>query len=165
MLSRRCNLNISIMASSTLHRVAIEFGFPEKIVNRALRQYKFLTAGEFVNYLEDHFDELERQDPEEEVEKEVERREKNITILGPPDVKEEIVEEVNAKGEVQLTLRQETEILYNQSLCLKCWTYRRAFVCLPCCHFSLCERCKPSTEHCPLRSCGEKIECTIKTYV
>ena len=144
------------MSLSTLERVALELDFPESIVRRALRKYSFYSAGEFVDYLEEHECEFEVESEDEKEEGIPE--EKNIIIAQFP------TEDLNKVEKPELSLREETEALQRQSLCLVCQIQKRSFVCLPCSHFALCRRCEPSSQYCPLRSCGEKISCTIQTY-
>ena len=145
--------------SAIIHeKIALELDFPKIIVKRALRKYKFKDAGSFVDYLETHMEEFE---VEEEAEEPV-SMEKNITILTPP---EEIATISTLTTKVkELSLKEETEILYHQTVCLECRKNKRSFVCLPCCHFTLCETCESQTRHCPLRSCREHISATIQTY-
>ena len=145
------------MSLSVLQVVALELGFPKSIVRRALRKYSFYSAGDFVDYLETH-------DYEFEVESEDEKEEaipveNNITIIAPPATKN-----LNKEEKAKPSLREETETLQSQSLCLVCRKEKRSFVCLPCSHFVICRMCEPSTRHCPRRSCGEYISCTIQTY-
>ena len=69
------------MSAYTQYRIALELDFPEKLVRRALRKYKFKDVGTFLDYLETHVEELEVEREEEEENEE----EKHITILTPPD--------------------------------------------------------------------------------
>lgn len=147
------------MSERTLYRVACELDFPNKIVRRALRKYKFKTAGSFVDYLETHLDEF---DAEEEGEEPV-CGEENITILSFPS-KTETANSIAAANTVQPTFREETENLYKRAICLVCNKNRRSFVILPCSHFALCATCESSTRKCPLQDCQEPISCTIQTY-
>ena len=144
------------MSTSTLFSVALELDFPEKIVRRALRKYRFQSAGDFVDYLESCGEEFEMQ-TEDEKEK-VNPVEKNISIVPFPS------EANNQGGKTELTVREEAQMLFRQSTCLMCWKEKRAFVCLPCCHFGLCKKCNSFAKYCPFSSCKEKISSTIKTY-
>ena len=139
------------MSLSVLQVVALELGFPKSIVRRALHKYSFYSAGDFVDYLETH-------DYEFEVETEEEKEEAIPTIATFP------TEDLNKEEKAKPSLREETEFLNRQSLCLVCRKEKRSFVCLPCSHFVICRMCEPSTRHCPRRSCGECISCTIQTY-
>ena len=152
------------MSANVQYRIALELDFPEKIVRRALQKYKFKDAGTFVDYLEMHMDEFEAEGEEEE---EVNSEEKNITLVTPPDVKEDekgAVADSSTITTKQLSLKEETELLYRQSRCLACCDNRRSFVTLPCSHFTLCASCEPKARQCPLSDCREEIECTIQTY-
>ena len=70
------------MSISTLFHVALELDFPEKIIRRALRKYRFQCAGDFVDYLESCGDEFEMQSEDEK--EEVNPEEKNISIMPSP---------------------------------------------------------------------------------
>ena len=133
------------MGKDTLYKVAIEFGYREKIVRCTLDKKDFDSAGELVEYLEDHATELENE-VEEKAAREMEKK------------KEEDMKTTHS-------LRAETEALYKSSICLACWKNKRSFVTLPCCHFSLCASCGRSTNQCPLRDCKEKIMDVIQTFV
>ena len=145
-----------VMSKSTLRHVALELDFPEKIVRRALRKYRFECAGDFVDYLESCGDEFEMETEDEK--EEVNPVEKNISIVPSPS------EANNQVGKTELTVREEAKILFRQSRCLMCWKEKRAFVCLPCCHFSLCKKCESFAKYCPFPSCTEKITATIRTF-
>ena len=151
------------MSSDTQYHVAIELGFSEKIVRRALQKYRFKTAGDFVDYLEIHTEEFA---VDEEVDEEPAPGEEKITIApfpGEEVVKVESVPSTTAKFEK--ALREETEELYSQSVCLKCFERKRCFVTLPCSHFAICDHCEKRLTRCPLPDCREAIECSIKTYL
>ena len=70
------------MSSKVHHHIAVELGFEEKIVKRALAKYKFKSAGDFVDYLEMNEDEFA---VDEEVDEEPAPGEEKITIVTPPD--------------------------------------------------------------------------------
>ena len=150
------------MSASTQYTVALELDYPEKIVKRALRKYRFKDAGSFLEYLDNHMEEFEGEDEEEKEEPTPE--EKNITILPTKETVDKAQESTTEK-EKELSLKEETEILYRQSLCLMCWKERRTILCLPCCHFTLCDMCEKKTHICPLRDCKEVIADTVRTYV
>ncbi len=156
------------MPATTQLRVAIEFGFPEKIVVRVLRRHKFDTAGDLVMHLEDHWEELKKEDESEEKppsETEPPSEEKPPSETEPPAEKRDEEKPMAAEPQTrELTLREETEALYRNSICLVCWKRKRTHVTLPCSHFNVCDACEPTTRRCPLRTCGEAVECSIRTY-
>ena len=145
------------MSPAAQYRVAIEFGFPEKIVRRILQKIKFKDAGTFIEYLETHMEELKANAKSDE---EVEKQETIKQATTPPPLQPTAPPPTST-----LSLREETELLYRQSKCLVCRKNMRTFVSLPCCHFSLCSQCEPSARKCPLQSCQEKIDAVIKTYM
>ena len=154
------------MSASTQYIVALELDYPEKIVKRALRKYKFKDAGSFLEYVDTHMEEFEGEDEEEKEEPPPE--EKNITIQPTrEDVdKAQGSTVISTTDQIkELSLKEETEILYRQSLCLMCWKERRTILCLPCCHFTLCDMCEKTTRTCPLRDCKEVIAGTVRTYI
>ena len=154
------------MSPSTQHLVALEFGFPERIICRALRLKTFKTAGELVDYLDEHEEELsaiEEQDGGSATAAVVEKE-------TPPAVvkAEEAKVDTKAEGEVKkskLTLRAETEWLYKISLCLACRKKPRTIVLLPCGHYALCSTCAKMKDTCPIKSCSEKIGEIIQTFM
>lgn len=151
------------MSYNVMYKVAIELGFPNRTVERALKKYKFKSAGSLVDYIETHREEFEVDNEEEEAEADEEK----ITIACFPTEDESNKAQTEAASSShisQLTLREQTEILYRRSICLMCHKNRRCFVILPCSHFALCATCEPSTRKCPLLDCQEYISCTIQTY-
>ena len=153
-----------VMSSEVHHIIAVELGFPEKIVKRALKKYKFKSAGEFVDYLELNEDEFVA---DEELDVEPIPGENKITIIPFPEgeqvVKAEVTSTATAKPEK--TLREETEDLYRRSVCLNCFSRKRCIVTLPCSHFAICDQCEKRIKKCPLNDCCEEIECSITTYL
>ena len=147
------------MSSKVHYHIAVEFGFDEKIVKRALAKYKFKSAGDFVDYLEMNEDEFA---VDEEVDEEPAPGEEEIAIVTPPD--EEKVAPT-ATAQPNKTLREETEALYRRSQCLNCFDRKRCVVTLPCSHFTICDQCQKRVKKCPLSDCGETIECSITTYL
>ena len=152
------------MSPSTQQLVALEFGFSERLIRRALRLKTFKTAGELVDYLDEHEEELsaiEEQDSGGATAAVVEKE-------TPPEVTkaEEVkVDKKEVKKKPKLTLRAETEWLYKTSLCLACWKKPRTIVLLPCCHYALCSTCAKMKDKCPLNSCSEKIVEIIPTFM
>lgn len=142
------------MSRDTLFRVALEFDYPEAIVRRAMRERTFYAAGELIDYLEDHWNEFEMNGDELEMNGNDQNKEASINVK---ELKQEVVNK-------QLGLKEETEILYRQSICLVCQSRKRNYVTLPCSHFTLCDTCERTIHHCPIRSCGEQILSTIHTY-
>ena len=137
--------------------VALEFGYDEEIVKRVLKKCEFDDAGDLLDYLDTHNEELEaekevEEEPTPEEEKELPQASAQpLTPSAPPPT--------------ESSLRQETEDLYRRSICLNCFRRRRCFVVLPCSHFSICDNCEKELRKCPARDCGEAIECSIKTYM
>ena len=147
---------------STQYQVALEFDFPEKLVQRVLCVHKktFKTAGDFIEYLEKAMDEYESGEEED-----VTNTEEPASIANSPPT-EPVADknEPTASSPQPKSLREETEELYLRSICLKCYKRRRCFVSLPCSHFNLCDRCGPISSQCPIPDCREKIDCIIQTY-
>lgn len=59
-------------------------------------------------------------------------------------------------------LRKETEWLYRETFCVGCLKNSRKFMTLPCCHFSLCEKCERKCFVCPFEDCKQSISCAIR---
>ena len=150
------------MSRAVQYEVAVELGFPEKVVSRALKKYKFKTAGDLVDYLEMHPVEFSM---DEEVEEEPAPGEEKITIVGFPTEVACSSSFSNTAKPREKTLLEETEDLYRRSVCQGCFSRRRCFVTLPCSHFAICELCQKRLRKCPLSDCQEKIECSIQTYI
>ena len=156
------------MSRDVQREVAVELGFPEKVVSRALKKYKFKTAGDLVDYLEMHPVEFSM---DEEVEEEPAPGEEKITIVGfPAEADDEVVHSSSSSISStakprEKTLLEETEDLYRRSVCQGCFSRKRCFVTLPCSHFAICELCEKRLRKCPLSDCQEKIECSIQTYI
>ena len=130
-----------------------------------MKKLNFRSAGDLLDYIDIHWEELEVDDDEG---KEAVAGEEKIAIATFPS--EEKVDKVKSETASsphtsQSTLREETENLYRRSMCLVCHKNRRCFVILPCSHFTLCAMCEPSTRKCPIHDCQELISCTIQTYV
>ena len=130
------------MTSSTQYTVAVELGFPEELVGKALREKKFKNAGELVDYL----DTIEE-----------EKTEMKTAVVGAEGGEQPTTDENS--------LRKETETLYRLSLCLACWKRPRTIVILPCSHYTLCNVCASLKDRCPLRDCNEKIMDIIQTFL
>ena len=148
------------VSSKVHHQIAIELGFSEKIVERALKKYKFKSAGDFVHYLELNEDEFAETD---EVVQKAKPEEEKMAVAAFPE-KEKTENTQNAAVKADKSLREETEDLYRRSICLNCFNRRRSIVILPCSHFALCEQCLKQVKKCPVSDCCEEIECTIVTY-
>ena len=142
------------MPVQTQYRVAVEMGFPENIVKRVLRKHVFKSAGDLVDYLETNLEILEAEEEENDKEEEAEKQEKVET----PSTTSIVTALDN------LSLRDETEKLYKQSVCLVCFKRKRTFVILPCGHFTVCDFCERKTRKCPRTDCQQAVECTIRTY-
>ena len=172
-------------------RVALEFGFPDKIVRRVMSKYTFASAGDLVEYLESLMEKIEAGEEEESAfaaspppqphttaakvapVKKDDKPTPTATSAQPQTTAVEI-EPGKEDGKPAPTdsvtpphnsLRQETEELYQRSLCLFCYERRRCFVSLPCGHFNLCDKCEPKAVYCPIKKCEEKIEATIQTFM
>lgn len=141
------------MSSDTHYRVAVELGFSEELVKRALKKCKFKTAGDFVDYLQLNEEELMQDEQIDEEEK-----------VAPAKQLEKVAAVKEASAKVEKSLREETEDLYHRSICLSCFSRKRCIVTLPCSHFTLCDLCLKRTKKCPQRDCGEEIEHSIYTY-
>ena len=135
------------MCENVHYQVALEFGYPKNLIKYFLAENKFNSAGSFLEYLDTHIDDLEAENEHEENEYE-EVNEKDIPI----------------KEVEELSLKEETEILYREAHCLICLKNKRNVVALPCCHFIMCATCESSTRQCPAMYCKAKIESCIHTY-
>lgn len=133
------------MSPITRIQVAMEFGFAKPLIQRALLKQDFKCAGDLVQYLEEHEEEL-KQDMKEETER---------VMLASSELEKTSL----------LTLREETEILYRNSLCFVCLKNPRTVLTLPCCHFLLCKLCLKKIEHCPVSDCASPIYDVINTFV
>lgn len=142
------------MPVETQYRVALEMGFSKAIVKRILHKCVFESAGDLVDYLEENVEVLEAQEESDKEDEKEERQERMET----PAVASSIAALAN------LSLRDETEKLYKQSVCLVCFKRNRSFVTLPCSHFTVCDSCEAKTRKCPRTDCRQAIECTIRTY-
>ena len=90
------------------------------LIKYCLAENKFNSAGgSFLEYLHTHIDDLEEENEHEEI------NEKDIPI----------------KKVEELSLREETEILYREAHYLICLKNKRNIVALPCCHFIMCRPC------------------------
>ena len=150
------------MSSKAHHLIALELGFPENVVKRALKKYTFKTAGDFVDYLEMNEDEFAA---DEELDEDSTPGEEKITNV---PLKEKVVkvEDIpTATVKPEKSLREETEDLYRRSICLNCFNRKRCIVTLPCSHFAICEQCLKQIKKCPISDCREEIECSILTYL
>ena len=142
------------MSSSTQHAVALELGFPDSLIRQALRLRKFKNAGELVDYLDSREEEFSAAAAkhEDEVRDAAAAAGKTEDLTGG-----EVVEK-------ELSLREETELLYRLSVCLSCRVQARRIVLLPCGHFALCTACAKLKKNCPVRGCNVKIMETILTF-
>ena len=148
------------MPASTQLIVALELDFPENLVRYALLKMKFATAGDLCDYLDTHKEELEVEVKEEEEKKRQEEAEEKKR-REEEDVKDS--SNIDA-AKRELTLMEETELLYKKSRCAMCMKNKRSFVTLPCSHFTLCSTCETKARCCPLSDCREPIDCTIATF-
>lgn len=141
--------------------VAVEFGYPNNIVRRVLKRQKFKDAGSLIEYLEDNEEQLQAEDDDDEegetvmssgrATPTVEGEKPKLTLFIPPRKKE-------------LGLREETELMYKQSICLLCQKSNRAYVLLPCCHLAVCAACLPKTTFCPKLNCKTRVMEAVFTY-
>jgi hypothetical protein len=138
------------MSFETLLQVAIEMDYPESIVRHTLRRHQFENAGQLIDFLEDNMSNLQQ-----EVQVEEEEEEKSCHNVTSNAAESKLKE---------LSLKEETELLYRLSFCLKCWKNPRTLVILPCSHFALCDSCGKTARTCPRRDCQAYIECIIHTY-
>ena len=93
------------------YRVALELDYPKAIVKRILRKCAFESAGDLVDYLDANLEVLEAEEENSKEEEKEEKREK-VEI---PAVTSSVAASEN------LSLRDETERLYKQSVCLVCF--------------------------------------------
>ena len=129
---------------SSQYRVALEFGYDSQRIKQVLEKKKFASAGDLIDFLE---------------ESEVEEYE---TKSGETELKKEEVEKIESLTQ-KLSLREETERLYRNAICLRCARKSRNILCLPCTHLSLCSDCASLTSTCPM--CKTSILGTIVTYI
>lgn len=156
---------MSKMYSRTQHQVACELDRPERIVRRVLQRQHFKDAGSLLEYLDDNEEELEAEELNAPPSPVPPKHEKpKLTVVIPPR-NWHIVGKIEEKPPIKaLTLRQETELLYKQSICLVCRKERRKYVLLPCSHLAVCDSCLFFTKRCPMKSCNEPIVDSVRTY-
>ena len=65
----------------------------------------------------------------------------------------------------ETNLRNETERLYQETLCVKCEKDERQTVILPCSHFCLCVASEKRCRFCPIKDWAMLITFTVRTYV
>ena len=138
------------MCSNSKLQIALEFGFTELAASYAISKHDFATAGDLVEYLDLHEEELERLAKEEDLERRV---------------KEKEVCDQQQQQQQPLTLREETEFWLRRSLCRVCVKEKRSIVTLPCSHFYLCSQCEKTCQYCPNPDCNTIIEVAIKTIL
>ena len=149
------------------YQVAIELGYEKEMVAAALHNYDFTTAGALVEYLMDEEANVISTVPKKRSVNDVD--DKVVTN----DVKQvAVTNDVNENSKVkkkELSLREETEILYQKSICLVCHERKRSYVNCPCGHFSHCGLCNLGITRClfPTSSttvCDESILSTVHVY-
>ena len=159
--------------NTSQYQVAFEFGYSKRLIKKLLIKKKYETAGDLIEELEKlEFErireghEIEEDQSETEEEKMEEEVAENITssnsTITNANVDDSITIVENAK---QLTLREETEILYSKSICLMCQRAKRTRVILPCSHLTHCENCNPKVRRCPRSDCRLTVDFTISTYM
>ncbi|XP_060581920.1 uncharacterized protein LOC132738436 [Ruditapes philippinarum] len=65
----------------------------------------------------------------------------------------------------QKRLKEENDMLKQQSLCTKCHVNDVCIVFLPCVHLVTCETCAPTVRYCTVVTCGKYIKGTVRTYL
>ncbi|XP_060565985.1 E3 ubiquitin-protein ligase cblA-like [Ruditapes philippinarum] len=65
----------------------------------------------------------------------------------------------------QKRLKEENDMLKQQSLCTKCHVNDVCIVFLPCGHLVSCETCAPTVRYCTVVTCGKYIKGTVRTYL
>ena len=149
------------MPADTQYAVAVELCYPEKIVKLALRRKTFKDAGSLLDYLDANEEELREQADNEAAAAAAAEEAKRVE-----DEQEEEENSAQVKNPtIKLSLREETELLYRRSVCLRCQRHKRTQVCLPCCHFALCDSCERSTDVCPFHGCNTIILHTVRTFM
>lgn len=138
------------LLSSSRFAVALEFNYPSSKILKALKTHKFQNAGDLVGYLYEHIDSDSDEDDKDLT------SDSNITAA--------ITDELNNVN-LNLTLMQETSMLLSGSLCINCRLDKREILCLPCCHFSLCRKCRKTVVKCPWKDCDESILDTIPVFL
>lgn len=140
------------MWSDSKLQIALEFGFTELVASYAISKHDFATAGDLVDYLDLHEEELERLAKEEELERRVKEK--------------EVCDQQQQQQQQQtLTLREETEFLLRRSLCRVCVKEKPSIVTLPCGHFYLCSQCEKTCQYCPDPDCNMIIEVAMNTIL
>ena len=157
--------------NSTQYKVAIEMGFDPDRVRRVLTRQSFKCAGDLIDCLEDivssEEEKTDKNDDDEDDKKVAEKVENTITVqeATPPPAAAAAAAEVATTSVRKLSLREETQILYFRSVCLRCQERKRTVVCLPCCHLTLCTFCSQLAISCPLPDCRQPIKETIVTFI
>jgi hypothetical protein len=122
----------------------VELGFPELITQSSYREG--MRASELIDYLLDHFDNLE---------------EEEYAIKEKQRVERECRQRTEASRERE-ELEKETQRLQRSGKCGKCHSNDRSHVVLPCSHLALCNSCVLTERVCPL--CREDIQMIIRTF-
>ena len=153
-------------------QVAIEMGYQKELVVAALEEYDFTTAGALVEYLMDEEANAIPTVPKKSVNDVDEVKIVTDDKVVTNDMKQVAVTDVNENSKEkkkELSLREETEILYRNSICLVCHERKRAFVNCPCGHLSHCGVCNLGITRCRFPTsattlCDETILSTIHVY-
>ena len=128
------------MCSNSQRKIAEEFGYSDNIINLAMSRQIFFSASEFIDYLEEH---------EEELKNECEYME---------------IQKMTDNEKRMRDLRIETEFLLWNSRCVVCRERKRSIVTLPCSHFILCELCEKDCCYCPDENCRLPIIVKIHAF-
>ena len=146
-------------ARTSLYKIGLEFEFPEEFVRTTLLKLSFKDAGSFIDYLEDHENDYNQRVPEG----------RKATVVQSPQHqdKQGVTEDRKTTHKTKPSeLQAETLQLYKATRCTnRNCKEQRTRLCLPCCHFSLCDKCAQNLTRCPFNSCQTEIIETIRTYV
>lgn len=137
------------MCSSSKEQVAVEFGFDKAVVQVALSKQTFANAGDLIDYLDLHEEELK----EESVK------------LHEEELKEAKEKEESDKQVILEDLRRETATLLFLRQCRACMKEECSYLALPCSHLCLCSRCAKTCQYCPHPECNLPIDIVLHTFL
>ena len=141
-------------------QVASEFGYSHYHIIKLLQRNTYENAAELIEDLEKS--DLQVGDIEKEIVVLTTAKEEMRVDTSTADAAAAAA--VTNDCDKKLNLREETERLFHESICLVCCVSKRTRVCLPCCHLTHCEQCETSVKNCPRVDCKKVVECTIRTF-
>ena len=169
-LHARFSMSSMVMMRPSMHDVALEFGFPDAMIRKALREHAFERASDLIDYLDKHWNHSDADIVSVLEGERLADAIQRIDIASSLTYDEEMASIVTLPSlppppytpSPSSILYRETKRLYRQSFCMGCKSKPRHYVLLPCSCFALCESCLPLYTCCPRDK--TKITHTIRTY-